>query len=105
GYVTVWLNHPHTNVAVWLPTLMLLSERLLEARSWARQVGLAALLASVVGVQFTGGHVETSVDVLFFLAVFHLLRGSQTVLQERLPPGHKLRLLIALPGVAVVLGT
>src|SRR3989442_9310039 len=69
GYLIVWLGHPHTNVAVWLPALVLAGERLLAAPHGAS----GALLAALVGIQFTRGPVQTSVDLLFFLRLFYLL--------------------------------
>ena len=93
GYLIVWLGHPHTNVAVWLPALVLAGERLLAAPC-ATSV---ALLAVLVGIQFTGGHIETSVDVLFCLGVYYGLRWWQVVPRRGLA--------IVLPALAVALGT
>src|SRR5206468_12785180 len=73
GYLIVWLGHPHTNAAVCLPALVLAGERLLAAPG-ATSV---ALLAALVGIQFTGGHIETSVDVLFCLGLFYVLPWGQ----------------------------
>ena len=93
GYLIVWLGHPHTNVAVWLPALVLAGERLLAAPC-ATSV---ALLAALVGIQFTGGHVETSVDVLFCLGLFYVLRWWQV-------GGRRLGRLLP-PALAIALGT
>ncbi len=92
GYLIVWLGHPHTNVAVWLPALVLAGERLL-ATPGATSV---ALLAALVGIQFTGGHIETSVDVLFCLGVYYVLRWWQV-------GGRRLGRLL-LPALAIALG-
>src|SRR5438046_2438425 len=83
---------PHTNVAVWLPALVLAGERLLAAPGAAS----IALLAALVGIQFTGGHIETSVDVLFCLSVYYGLRWWQV-------GGRRLGRLL-LPALAIALG-
>jgi hypothetical protein len=77
GFLVVWLEHPHTNVAVWLPALILLAEMLLRAVTRAGSLVRAAALAAVVGVLVTGGHVETVVNVLFVLAVYAVVRTLQ----------------------------
>src|SRR5207244_7520313 len=48
GYLIVWLGHPHTNVAVWLPALVLAAERLLAAPGATSIALLAADRKSVV---------------------------------------------------------
>ncbi len=98
GYVIVWLGHPHTNVAVWLPALALAGERLLAAESGVRRLSATALLAALVGIQFTGGHIETSVDVLFGLGVYYGLRWWQVARRRQLG-------LVVLPAVGIALGT
>jgi hypothetical protein len=96
GYLTVWLGHPHTNVAVLLPLLCLLSERLVAADSPRARARATGLLALAIGVQFTGGHAESSVHALAATGAFHLLRGRQ----RRAP----LAALVVLPVAATVLG-
>ncbi|TMB18038.1 MAG: YfhO family protein [Deltaproteobacteria bacterium] len=98
GYMIVWLGHPHTNVAVWLPALVLAGERLRAAESGARRMRAVALLAALVGIQFTGGHIETSVDVLFCLGAYYGLRWWQGA-------GRRQLALLLLPALAVALGT
>lgn len=104
SFLIVWLGHPHTNVAVWLPGILLLDELLLTASSRAQRVRYAALLAVLVGVQFTGGHPETSADVLVIAALYHVLRWSQVILPVRGSLRAKFGHLLLLPGAAVVLG-
>jgi hypothetical protein len=98
GFLMVWLGHPHTNVAVFLPLLLLIAERLLAADDPVRRRRLVVAMAVVIGVQFTGGHIETSVDALFALAVFWLLRWWQVARPGRAG-------IAVLPLVAIVLGT
>ena len=56
GFLIVWLLYPVTPVAIWLPWLMLASDRVLR-RPRSRAVGLLAL---VVGLVILGGHIQTS---------------------------------------------
>jgi hypothetical protein len=60
GFMIVWLGHPHTNVAAWLPALFLTLEWLYQ-RSSPRHIALVAL---VVAAQLTGGHAETALYTL-----------------------------------------
>src|SRR5437773_9153911 len=96
GYLIVWLGHPHTNAAVWLPALVLAGEQLLHAEDGARRLRAVALLAAPVGVQLTGGHIETAVDVLFCLGLYYGLRWCQVVPRRGV--------LVVLPALAVALG-
>jgi hypothetical protein len=104
SFLVVWLGHPHTNVAVWLPGLVLLDELLLTASSRAERLRYAAVLAVLVAVQFTGGHPETSADVLVAAAMYHVLRWGQMVLPREGPLRAKLGELLLLPSAAVLLG-
>lgn len=98
GFLLVWLEHPHTNVAIWLPALVLLAERLASGNRRAHDV---ALLALVVGIQFTGGHIETSVDVLAGVGLYFLVRWLQVA---RGRPAAMGRLVAPLAGVALGTG-
>lgn len=60
GFLMVWLLFPVTNVAVWMPWVLLATECVWE-RPGARQVGWLAL---AVGGTLLGGHVQTSAHVL-----------------------------------------
>lgn len=70
GFLVVWLGFPLTNVAVWLPLLVGLSERLRESLQWQ----YAGYLALVVGIVLLGGHPETSFHVLFVGGCYALYR-------------------------------
>lgn len=70
GFLIVWLGWPQTNVAIWLPLLVGLTERLRETGTW-RYTGW---LAAVIGVQFLGGHPETSFFLLVVVALYALYR-------------------------------
>jgi hypothetical protein len=74
GFLVVWLGHPHTNVAVWLPWLVLAVDQFVTASERRAIWRGFTLLAVVVGLQFTGGHIETSVDILFAAGLYALVR-------------------------------
>jgi hypothetical protein len=103
GFLVVWLQHPHVNVAVWLPTLILLIELFLQDTTMGARIRHVALLAIVIGVQFTGGHIETSVNVLFFAAIYGCVRGYQLLVPAPVARRTKLARL-AFPAVALALG-
>lgn len=79
GFLTVWLNHPHTNVAIWLPLLFLLADRL-ASPDGRRAV---AMLSVVVGIQFLGGHPETSLHVLTATAAYVAFLGFTRSREEK----------------------
>jgi hypothetical protein len=83
AYLVVWLGHPHTNVAVWLPALILCGELLVAVNDRRRVVGTLALTSLVIGVQFTGGHIETSVDILFAAGLYLLIRWWQLCARQK----------------------
>ncbi len=70
GFIIVWLGWPLTNVAIWLPLLVGLTERLRETGVWR----YAGWLALVIGVQFLGGHPETSFFIVVLTACYALSR-------------------------------
>ncbi|HEX5387001.1 MAG TPA: YfhO family protein [Gemmatimonadales bacterium] len=77
GYMVAWLGHPQTNVAIWLPGLVLGVELVLAATDRRARIRAAGLLALIVGVQFLGGHIETSADIIFGAAVYAIVRMVQ----------------------------
>ncbi len=70
GFMIVWLGHPHTNVAAWLPAWFLTLEWLYR-RSSAWHIALVAL---VVAAQLTGGHAETALYTLTAGGAYYLFR-------------------------------
>lgn len=75
AFLVVWLGHPHTNAAVWLPATILAVEMLLRASDRASLLRWSGVLAIVTGIQLTGGHVETSLDIVFAAALYFGLRA------------------------------
>jgi hypothetical protein len=77
GFLIVWLGWPVTNVAIWLPFLIGLTERLRQSLRWQ----YAGYLALVIGIVLLGGHPETSFHVLFVCGCYavYRLRGRSPV--------------------------
>ncbi len=71
GPLVVWLQWPFPAVSVWLPWLLLAAEHLRESGRWRD----AGLLAVVVGLQYLGGHPETSFHTLLVAAAWMLARA------------------------------
>jgi hypothetical protein len=70
GFLVVWLEWPVSSVGVFLPLLVGLIERLRRSLSWRYAGGLAL----VIGIQFLGGHPETSFHILFVAACYGIYR-------------------------------
>jgi hypothetical protein len=79
GFLIVWLGHPHTNVAVWLPVLFLTAEWLYR-RTHLRHIALVGL---TVAAALTGGHAETALYVLAAGGVYYLFRLVTAWQRER----------------------
>jgi hypothetical protein len=65
-----WLNHPHTNVTLFFPLLLLLAEEIKESPS----LSAMAILGLTVGIQLLGGHVEIAFQIAFAVTLFFLFR-------------------------------
>jgi hypothetical protein len=78
GFMVVWLGHPHTNVAAWLPGLFLTLEWLANQRS-RRHV---AALAVVTGMHLTGGHAETALYTLTAGGLYYCFRVITSARKE-----------------------
>jgi len=98
GFMIVWLGHPHTNVAAWLPALFLTVEWL-HRRISLRHVAFVAL---VVAAQLTGGHAETALYTLTAGGVYYLFRLVTAWWGDRRLRSAMIRLLSF--AAAVVLG-
>jgi hypothetical protein len=70
GFLILWLLYPVTNVAIWLPWLLLATDRLFRDPSARRAGGLAVVVALVV----LGGHIQTSAHVLLAGGLYALAR-------------------------------
>ncbi len=69
GFNIVWLGHPHTNVSIWLPWLLLFTWQFFETK---RRLYLLPY-ALVVAIQFFGGHIETSLHILSLTALLAIV--------------------------------
>ena len=65
-----WLNHPHTNVTIFFPWLLLLAQNIIESPNRSNM----GLLGLVVGLQLLGGHVELAFHVAFAVTLFFVFR-------------------------------
>ncbi|MGC8641144.1 MAG: hypothetical protein ACP5XB_14860, partial [Isosphaeraceae bacterium] len=70
GFLIVWLLYPVTPVAIWMPWLLLTTDRVLKSPG-SRPVGL---LAIVVALVIFGGHIQTSAHVLLAAGLLVLWR-------------------------------
>ena len=104
GFLIVWLGHPHTNAAIWLPAMILLAEMMITSTRPGRLAFLTGLAALVAGTEYTGGHIETSVDILFAMALYYLVRWIMVIRPQAKPWSYKLNYLFALPVLSAVLG-
>jgi hypothetical protein len=71
GFLVVWLLFPVTSVAIWMPWLLLATDRVFRAPGPNRGGWLAVAVALVV----VGGHIQTSAHVLLAGGLFALARG------------------------------
>jgi hypothetical protein len=73
GYFVAWMEFPTISLwtGVWLPLILLLFDKSIEKRSlrWAVAAGV------IVGIQFLGGHLNTSFYVLFGLTAYAAFRA------------------------------
>ena len=79
GFMIVFLGHPQTNVAAWLPVFFLSVEWFVRKQD-ARNVAWVAL---AVACQLTGGHTETALYTLSAGGVYFLFRSVSEARQSR----------------------
>jgi hypothetical protein len=82
GFLVVWLLYPVTPAAIWLPWLLLATDRAIH-RPGARS---ASLLALGVGAVVAAGHIQTSAHVLLAagsLAIWRLAERTRSDLDRR----------------------
>ena len=72
GFMIVWLGHPHTNVAAWLPAFFLTLEWLHQRVSLRH----TAFVAVVIAAQLLGGHAETALYTLTAGGLYYLFRTA-----------------------------
>lgn len=96
GFLVVWLGHPHSNVAVWLPVLIYMAELIITSRRFRGEY--VAITGLVIGLIFLGGHMETAFEVGIAWVAFYIIRSYQTGGWRNMPN----KLLVC--GIASVLG-
>jgi hypothetical protein len=78
GFLIIWLGHPHSNAAIWLPLLLFCIERAVvnagRPRAWRFWAGFAAAYAAV----WLGGHPPTAVHVSAVAALYFAFRWTAT---------------------------
>ncbi len=70
GFSIVWLNHPHSQVSMFLPLLFYFVER--AARGSSHR--LIGAMAPIVALVFLGGHLQTAAHVLIGFGLYVLFR-------------------------------
>lgn len=73
GFLVCWLLYPVTSAAVWLPWILLATDRLMESPSPRR----AAAMAAAIGASLLAGHVQTTAHILIASALLVLWRLSR----------------------------
>jgi hypothetical protein len=96
-FFVVWLAWPLTSVYAFIPWALLLTEALIRAPGAPPVAGLAA----VIGLQFLGGHPESSFHLLFVTAVFFVFRVL--LRWRRSPPELRRARALVRPTVAFVI--
>lgn len=91
GFQVVWLGHNQSSVALFLPLLFWLVERM-AAQPSARNAALAAL---AIALQFAAGHAQTSAHVLIAAASWALFRTRSDLGGARLSRAGLGRLALA----------
>ena len=99
-FFVVWLAWPLSSVYAWIPWALAACELLVRRPS---RLSVAAL-AAVVGLQFLGGHPESSFHLMFVLVVFFAFRAILDSRRRHLPVRALARPAVAF-AVATIAGT
>jgi hypothetical protein len=70
GFLILWLLYPVTSVAIWLPWLILATDRLVGTQN-AKAAGWLSLVVALV---IMGGHIQTSAHVLLLGGIYAIMR-------------------------------
>ena len=89
-FVVVWLEHPHSSAAVWLPWLLWSVERAAATGGPRATV----LVAALVGGSLAAGHPETSFKLLLLVAAWAALAAWRS--------SRRLRAVVSLAGGALL---
>jgi hypothetical protein len=98
GFQVLYLQHPHTNVSMLLPLLLLATDRVAQSPT----AGRIALLALVAGLQHLGGHAETAVHAQLAAGALGVVRAWS--LRRAAPPLPPLLGRLVAVGIGLLLG-
>lgn len=75
GFLIVWLGHPHSNSAIWLPAMILMAE--LIATSHYKRGFYASISGAFIALSFLGGHMETTFEITVAWFLYLMVRSFQ----------------------------
>lgn len=75
GFLIVWLGHPHSNAAIWLPFMILMAEFI--ATSNFKSGLYASLTGLFIALSFFGGHMETTFSITIAWFLYFIIRSFQ----------------------------
>jgi len=80
GFLVLWANHPHSSVALWLPWILLATERTLRFPRGLGPIGLAATtaLALVSGHSGVAAHVMMGSGLYAVVALLSSARPGES---------------------------
>jgi len=90
-FMVVWIPWPLASVFALIPWMLLATERLIRRPDALSVVALAVL----VGLQWLGGHPESSFHAVFATVCFFVLRALQRAPRGAIAPGPVLRRLMS----------
>ncbi|MFH1428589.1 MAG: YfhO family protein [Candidatus Margulisiibacteriota bacterium] len=75
GFLVVWLGHPHSNSAIWLPGMVLMAE--LTATSRYKRGFYVSITGFLIALSFLGGHLQTSFEITVAWFLYLMVRSFQ----------------------------
>jgi hypothetical protein len=73
GFLIVWLGHPHSNSAIWLPIMILMAEKILYSNN--NKILYVSLCGLFISFSFLGGHMETTFSITFAWFCYFIIRS------------------------------
>lgn len=95
GYITVWLGHPHSGVAMWLGWIIWGFLRLVKRPSFVRMIYLSLFLF----LSYLGGHIETAFHNVFIVSLFAV---CYLAFYRNNQPGERLKILAYFVSAGVI---
>jgi hypothetical protein len=75
GFLTVWLGHPHSNSAIWLPGMILMAELIVTSRY--KRCIYASITGILIALSFLGSHMETTFEITLAWFLYLMVRSFQ----------------------------